>query len=63
MTEVITCEEAARLLGYTVQHVRRLVRDGKLQGVKLGRDWVLSRDSVDRLLAANENLRLFEKGR
>jgi excisionase family DNA binding protein len=62
MVEMITCQQAAQRLGYTTQHVRRLVRDGKLDGVKIGRDWVLSNESVNRLYAANANLHLFERG-
>jgi len=56
--DFITSVEAADALGYTVQHVRRLVRQGKLAGKKLGRDWVVERQGVERLAAARKNLRL-----
>ena len=56
--EFVTCLDAADALGYTVQHVRRLVRDGQLEGLKVGRDWVIPRDSVDTFLAGRENLEL-----
>ena len=42
----VTVSQAAQELGYTVQHVRWLLRSGKLAGTKLGRDWLVSRDSV-----------------
>lgn len=42
--------EAAQLLGYTVQHVRRLARNGELSGQKFGRDWMIHRQSADELL-------------
>ena len=58
LSEVITTAEAARLLGYTPQHVRRLVRDGRLEGTKIGRDWVILRDSISAYLAARDNLNL-----
>ena len=56
--EFVTCQNAADALGYTVQHVRRLVRDGRLEGLKLGRDWVISQESVDEFLAGKDNLEL-----
>lgn len=44
--ELLVISEAARTLGYTVQHTRLLIRQGKLQGTKKGRDWVVSREAV-----------------
>lgn len=58
MTDLITSADAAEQLGYTVQHVRRLVRQGTLVGVKMGRDWVVEQSSVQDLLARRENLSL-----
>ena len=56
--EFVTCQDAAQALGYTTQHVRRLVRHGKLEGLKIGRDWVISQVSVDEFLAGRENYHL-----
>ncbi len=58
ISEFVTCQDAAEALGYTVQHIRRLARDGQLEGLKLGRDWVISRESVGEFLAGRENLEL-----
>jgi len=54
----ISTDEAARQLQYTAQHVRRLVRKGKLEGEKVGRDWIVSSESVGHHLAVRENLSL-----
>lgn len=54
-SELLSSKEAAALLGYTVQHVRRLVRENRLQGRKVGRDWVITRESVRRFIADREN--------
>ena len=63
MTRLLTSMEAARRLGYTVQHVRRLIRQGSLHGQKLGRDWVVEERSVAQMLRRRENLALpFERG-
>jgi excisionase family DNA binding protein len=58
LPEFLTCQDAARELGYTSQHTGRLVRDGQLKGAKLGRDWIIEKDSVGDFLASRENLDL-----
>jgi len=45
-TEWITSAEAAAITGYHVKYVRRLVRDGKIDGAKRGRDWWIDKESV-----------------
>ncbi|MBI3947562.1 MAG: helix-turn-helix domain-containing protein [Armatimonadetes bacterium] len=45
-TEYLTTKDAADTLGYTVQHTRLLIRQGRLAATKLGRDWLLPRESV-----------------
>lgn len=56
--------EAAQALGYSVQHVRRLLREGELDGFKQGRDWILPRDALVRFQASRQNLELdFGDGR
>lgn len=54
----ISTDEAARHLQYTTQHVRRLVREGKLDGEKVGRDWIVSSGSLARYLSVRENFSL-----
>ena len=44
--EYLTTKDAADTLGYTVQHTRLLIRQGKLEATKLGRDWLVVRESV-----------------
>lgn len=46
MDNVLTIQEAADLLGNSVQHVRLLARKGRLEANKVGRDWLIDRDSV-----------------
>lgn len=54
----ITTDEAAAHLQYTPQHVRRLIREGKLKGEKVGRDWIVEETSVARHQAVKENFAL-----
>jgi excisionase family DNA binding protein len=48
--ELVTTQQAADALDYTIQHTRLLIRKGQLEGTKLGRDWVISRASFDKFL-------------
>ena len=57
-TNFLNCQEAAERLGYTRQHISRLVRTGRLLGRKVGRDWIVSSESVERYAAERENLSL-----
>lgn len=54
----ITSKEAAERLRYTIQHIRRLLRKGKLEGRKIGRDWMVAEDSVKQFASRQENLSL-----
>ena len=47
----MTVKDAAMLLGCTVQWVRMLIKDGSLSARRHGRDWVVSKASVDKYLA------------
>jgi len=42
----ITAAEAAALTGYTVPHIRRLARQGRIEAQKVGRDWLIGRESL-----------------
>lgn len=37
----LTSAEAANALGFSPDHVRNLIRRGKLKGEKLGRNWIV----------------------
>ena len=52
----ITAEEAAQQLGYHVNHLYRLLAQGKVKGRKLGgKVWLLSQDEVSRVKALQDN--------
>lgn len=54
----ITARQAADHLDYTVQHVRRLLRQGELSGSKVGRDWLVLESSVEEYATRRTNLNL-----
>lgn len=53
-TRFISPRNAARRLGYTERTVRRLIAEGKLPAVRLGRTLRLELDALERILAANK---------
>jgi excisionase family DNA binding protein len=51
LTEYIETSQAAEKLHYHVEHVRRMMREGSLQGIKIGRTWLVQRKSLDEYVA------------
>ena len=45
--DLITVSEAAARTGYTERHITRLLRQGKIAGKKLGRDWLTTTEAVE----------------
>lgn len=43
----MTTAQAAELLGIDRASIARLIRQGKLQGERFGRDWMVYRQSVE----------------
>ena len=51
---LITVEAAAAKTGYNLQYLRRLLRAGKLQGVKIGQVWLIKISSLENYLSQND---------
>jgi excisionase family DNA binding protein len=49
--DMITTAEAARILDYHPNHVRRLIREGTLPASKFSNVWMIQRDDVYKLKA------------
>ena len=49
--ECITTPEAAKRSGLSTNHLSRLLRTGELEGVQLGRDWLVYTDSLEKYMA------------
>jgi len=50
LDEWITTAEAAQISGYHLNHVRRLLKAGDLQGRKWGSAWMVNRKSLNNYL-------------
>src|SRR5258708_5056165 len=48
---LITTTEACEMAGVTSAYIQRLLRDGRIEGVKLGRDWLIYEDSLNAFLS------------
>ncbi len=46
LTQYVTVQAAAEVTGYNVQYLRRLLRAGKLAGIKIGQVWLISLASL-----------------
>ena len=44
--EWITTTDARTLTGYNAEHIRRLVRAGKIKAKKWGKEWMVERNSL-----------------
>jgi len=42
----ITTTDAKTLTGYNAEHIRRLVRAGKIKSKKWGKEWMIERNSL-----------------
>ncbi len=47
LSDFISTEEAAEKLKYHVEHVRRMMREGSIQGLKIGRTWLVQREALE----------------
>ena len=46
----ISVKGAANHSGYNMQHLRRLIRNGKLTGMKLGQTWLIDKRTLEAYL-------------
>lgn len=60
---LLSVREAAELLGYSVQHTRHLARHGTVAATKIGRDWLIQRESVVAMLQRRATIPLIPRTR
>ncbi|WP_297232683.1 helix-turn-helix domain-containing protein [uncultured Flavonifractor sp.] len=46
MNEILTVKEAAALLKTSRQQIRRMIQNGELPAVKVGREWRISKNAL-----------------
>jgi len=45
----LTSSEAAKALGFSPDHVRKLIRQGKIKAERIGRNWIIEKKSLDKI--------------
>ena len=56
LNDFISTEEAAEKLKYHVEHVRRMMREGSIEGLKIGRTWLIRREALDSYMKRTTNM-------
>jgi len=56
LNEFMTTKEAARKLGFHVKRIPTMVRNKTLDGVRFGRAWLVSKESVTEYLKKTEGM-------
>ena len=63
LKDYMTTEQVAEVLGFHIDHVRRMLREGDLEGLKFGVVWLVSRKSVQAYQKKTEGLGKFDPRR
>ena len=51
----VTVQAAADVTGYNIQYLRRMLRSGKLRGIKIGQLWLIEMQSLETYLQRVES--------
>ena len=51
MSKKLTAQQAAEVLGYHIDHMRLLLREGKVEAEQFNRVWMIDRQEVERIKA------------
>ena len=46
----VTVQASAELTGYNIQYLRRVLRSGALEGIKIGQMWLIDMESLEAYL-------------
>lgn len=52
---LIGTRQASEILGFTQDHVRLLLREGKIKGVKIGKVWRIPESEIKRIAQGVQN--------
>ena len=58
---ILSIKEVAETAKLTKQHVRQLLREGKIKGTKVGKEWRVSKEDLNRYLGIEDNAQSMEK--
>lgn len=52
---IISLGEASKLSGLSADHLRRLVEHGAFWGLKIGRNWVTTKQAIEEYMSTNRS--------
>jgi excisionase family DNA binding protein len=55
LNNYISVQVAGKYSGYSLQYLRRLLRNGKLEGIKIGQLWLVDKGALDVCLKRVQN--------
>ena len=55
LNNYISVQVADKYIGYSLQYLRRLLRNGKLGGIKIGQLWLVDKATLDVCLTRVQN--------
>lgn len=55
MSKVLKITEVSEMIGTTIPYTRELLRRGELKGKKVGKEWIIKREEVDKYLGITTN--------
>ena len=50
-SELISVTEASEISGFTPAYIRRLIRQNRIEGVRIGRNWLTTRRAIQEYLS------------
>lgn len=59
--DMICIKEVSTKAQLTEPHIRQLLREGKIQGRKIGKEWRVSREELNRYLGIKTDMQSLEK--
>lgn len=60
-SDLITLKEAAEYSGFSHNYLRKLVIRGRLKARKLGRQWLTTKEALDRFIRSRQRKGLYRK--
>jgi len=58
---MLNIEEASVMANLTKSHLRQLLREGKIKGIKAGKEWRIAREELNRYLGIKTDMQSLEK--
>lgn len=49
MENLLTTQQASKILGVNPSRVRQFILEGRLPAIKIGRDWIISKDDLNKV--------------